>query len=428
MIKSFKQFIKEDINHLLSRGVDASRTYFVYDEQTNNTYFFLYNLNGNIVGYQKYNPDYPKEGGLGYLGRYFTKVQKGATGHSKIAVFGLDTYSIDSKYIFIAEGVFDIIKVHNLNEPGIANLGCSVSPQAKNWYSTLPQIKIVIQDRDDAGTELGAVGDYIYTVPEPYKDLGEMPQEEVKKFIENIKNELNLNNISEKKIDIDKFKAAMKRYKENDYLSKTNKKRIKEAGLNHFSKIEKNLKDCLDFFKKQNVENLNDILLDSTDNFSDISFIEISNGLKATGKFPLDPIEIKLKDNLTDNLESIISELDRNFEIKLTRYSELKEEDWWYRYMLRSVKNKDIYEKIILHPIISLNFKYNKDIDDDYDYQLQKDKYSKTTKLLQDSIRDEEVIERYLDSIGYPNLKFTTNYNFDSYYSNRVTIFVTFTL
>lgn len=211
MIKKFEQFIKEDIDHLSSRGVDANRTYFIHDEKTNNTYFFLYNLSGDIVGYQKYNPDYPKEGGLGYLGRYFTKVQKGPTGHSKIAVFGLDTYSIDIKYIFIAEGVFDIIKVHNLDEPGIANLGCSVSPQAKNWYSTLPQIKIVIQDRDDAGTELGAVGDYIYTVPEPYKDLGDMPQEEVKKFINDIKNELNLNNISEKKIDMDKFKIAMKR-------------------------------------------------------------------------------------------------------------------------------------------------------------------------------------------------------------------------
>lgn len=192
MIKKYKQFLKEDVNHVLSRGVDPDKTYFVYDRKTNNTYFFIYNLSGDIVGYQKYNPDNPKETGLGYMGRYFTKVQKGATGHSKIAVYGLETYKIDSKYIFIAEGVFDIIKIHNMNEPGIANLGCSVSKQAINWYSTIPQIKIVIQDRDDAGTELGKVGDYIYTVPEPYKDLGEMPQKEVNKFIENIKKELGI--------------------------------------------------------------------------------------------------------------------------------------------------------------------------------------------------------------------------------------------
>lgn len=192
MIKNYLDFIKEDIEHLKLRGVDPDRTRFVHDEATNDTYFFIYNLSGDCVGYQKYNPDNPKEGGLGFMGRYFTKVQKGATGHSKIAIYGLETYKIGKEYFFVTEGIFDIIKVHNFGEPGIANLGCSVSRQAKGWYATLPQLKIVIQDRDDAGTELGTIGDYVYTVPEPYKDLGEMPQEEVNEFIRNIKKELGI--------------------------------------------------------------------------------------------------------------------------------------------------------------------------------------------------------------------------------------------
>ena len=62
----------------------------------------------------------------------------------------------------------------------------------RSRYNSLPQKKIVIQDRDDAGTELGAIGDYVYTVPEPYKDLGEMPQEEVDEFIRKIKSDLKL--------------------------------------------------------------------------------------------------------------------------------------------------------------------------------------------------------------------------------------------
>jgi len=192
MIKRYLQFINEDVEHLIKRGVNPELTHFIHDVESNNTYFFLYNLSGEQVGYQKYNPDNPKEGGLGWMGRYFTKVQKSPTGHSKVAVFGLEKYDLSKSYIFIAEGIFDIIKIHNIGEPGIANLGCSVSPQAKNWYSTLPQTKIVIQDRDDAGTELGRVGDYIYTVPEPYKDLGDMSQEEVNKFIENIKKDLSI--------------------------------------------------------------------------------------------------------------------------------------------------------------------------------------------------------------------------------------------
>lgn len=202
---SFTNFYKEDkiivyafekieksLDHLSMRGVDPSKTYFVHDEESNNTYFFLYNLSGDCVGYQKYNPDNPKEGGLGWMGRYFTKVHKEATGHSKIAVYGLETYDMKKDYFFVTEGIFDIIKVHNTGEPGIANLGCSVSRQAKNWYSTLSQKKIVIQDRDDAGTELGTVGDYVYTVPEPYKDLGEMPQQEVNIFIQKIKKEIGI--------------------------------------------------------------------------------------------------------------------------------------------------------------------------------------------------------------------------------------------
>ena len=182
----------EDLDHLSTRGIDPNVTYFVHDDQSNNTYFFLYNLSGECIGYQKYNPDNEKAGGLGWMGRYFTKVHKEATGHSKIAVYGLETYDDKKDYFFVAEGIFDIIKVHNTGEPGIANLGCSLSGQAKNWYNSLSQKKIVIQDRDDAGTELGAIGDYIYTVPEPYKDLGEMPQEEVNEFIRNIKNEIGL--------------------------------------------------------------------------------------------------------------------------------------------------------------------------------------------------------------------------------------------
>ena len=191
MIMKFNHF-NESIKHLNDRGVDPNRTYYIYDEGSNNTFFFLYNLSGDCVGYQKYNPNNPKEGGLGWEGRYFTKVRKEATGYSKIAVYGLETYQLGKEYFFVTEGIFDIIKVHNTGEPGIANLGCSISRQARNWYRSLPQIKIVIQDRDDAGTELGRIGTYVYTVPEPYKDLGEMPQEEVNEFIRNIKKDINI--------------------------------------------------------------------------------------------------------------------------------------------------------------------------------------------------------------------------------------------
>lgn len=191
-MKKFNQFINENLDHLKQRGINPDITHFIHDEASNNTYFFLYNLSGDCVGHQKYNPDYPKQDGLGSQGRYYTKPYKEASGHSKISVYGLETFIDTKSYFFVAEGIFDIIKVHNAGEPGIANLGCSLSKQAKNWYNTLPQKKILIQDKDDAGKELSAIADYIYTVPDPYKDLGDMPQEEANIFIAKIKKELKL--------------------------------------------------------------------------------------------------------------------------------------------------------------------------------------------------------------------------------------------
>ena len=84
MLKKYHQFIVENLDHLKQRGIDSSITHFIHDEKSNNTYFFLYNLSGDCVGHQKYNPDYPKQDGLGSAGRYYTKPYKEARGHSKI--------------------------------------------------------------------------------------------------------------------------------------------------------------------------------------------------------------------------------------------------------------------------------------------------------------------------------------------------------
>jgi hypothetical protein len=93
IIKTFESFKKDGMDHLFNRGINPKKTYFVFDKETNDTFFFLYNLSGDLVGFQKYNPDNVKASGLGWLGRYFTKVYKEASGHSKIAVYGLETYN-----------------------------------------------------------------------------------------------------------------------------------------------------------------------------------------------------------------------------------------------------------------------------------------------------------------------------------------------
>jgi hypothetical protein len=39
-------------SHLKQRGVDTSKTRVIIDEDSGDTFFFLYNLTGQMVGYQ----------------------------------------------------------------------------------------------------------------------------------------------------------------------------------------------------------------------------------------------------------------------------------------------------------------------------------------------------------------------------------------
>ena len=158
-LKLFENF--DLIQHLKSRGVNPEKTKIIMDEEEGNVYFFLYNLSGQIVGYQKYNPNYIKKG----QGRaedprkvkYYNSISNEYKGRM-IAVWGLETYNFTDKYIFITEGIFDIARVHESGYPGIAVLCNDPSPQLKYWLNTLPQTKIVIYDNDRAGEKLKKLG------------------------------------------------------------------------------------------------------------------------------------------------------------------------------------------------------------------------------------------------------------------------------
>ena len=56
-------------------------------------------------------------------------------------------------------------------------------------------------DSDDSGSKLRNIADYYISTPSPYKDLGEMPDEEVNKFILPIINKFKEGTIKNQKID-----------------------------------------------------------------------------------------------------------------------------------------------------------------------------------------------------------------------------------
>jgi hypothetical protein len=180
--------IRDIESHLRDRGLDLKKTSVVLDKDKVTANFFLYNLSGKLVGYQRYNPNGTKKtsGNVSKdLWKYFTYASKEDTG-SSIAVYGLDTYDMKSPILWITEGVFDVNKLHNAGQSGIAVLTNKPGKAMKSWLRTLPQKKIVIYDNDAAGKKLRSVADFSFTVPEGYKDLGEMPQSEVNEFVEGI--------------------------------------------------------------------------------------------------------------------------------------------------------------------------------------------------------------------------------------------------
>lgn len=193
-LKLFEDY--EDLDHLKVRGVVPEKTRFIYDEQSGDTYFFLYNLSGQMTGYQKYNPAYPKTGQGKLedprLAKYF--IWTGDEGYGKkIAVWGLESLKWNDEYLFVTEGIFDCVKIHNSGNPAIAVMCNNPSDSLKSWIRTLPQKKIVIYDNDVAGRRLKTIGDWSFTTPESedtervIKDLGDMTQEEANEFISEIK-------------------------------------------------------------------------------------------------------------------------------------------------------------------------------------------------------------------------------------------------
>ncbi|MEM4261200.1 MAG: toprim domain-containing protein [Candidatus Woesearchaeota archaeon] len=205
--KDFYNLTKENnINsirdHLISRGLDPDRIGVVVDEKNNIATFFLYNLSGKLVGYQQYNPMGDKKVGHKYkedeakkdLMKYYSYVIGKRKDKSKeVAVWGLDSYDINIPYLFIVEGIFDAVSLHNAKVPAIAVLTNDPSESLLGWLRTLPQKKIVICDNDESGDKLIKAGDFFYKVPSNYKDLNEMSQNEVNDFVNKILKDLNLN-------------------------------------------------------------------------------------------------------------------------------------------------------------------------------------------------------------------------------------------
>ena len=170
--------------HLLSRGLDLRRTRVIVDDEAGLAVFLLFNVSGQLVGYQQYRPGAEKSGNEPRLNRYFTR--RGDEGKSKkLAVWGLETVTSDVSVVYVVEGIFDAVKLHNADRAAVAILTSNPGPLG-GWLRVLGKRTIGILDNDHTASQAGGIRGSTsksFVVPDPYKDLGDMPQDEVNDFI-----------------------------------------------------------------------------------------------------------------------------------------------------------------------------------------------------------------------------------------------------
>lgn len=167
--------------HLYARGFDPSKYRVSIDEINGSATFLIWNRLGQLVGFQRYTPRFPKKGKHPSELCYFTWATK-----PHHTIWGWEYVPHDTQTLYLTEGIFDAVKLVNAGIPAIALLGNAGSPAVKQYLRWTGYKLIAICDNDEAGKELARAADLWYNVPSGYKDLGDMPQKDVDKWIHSL--------------------------------------------------------------------------------------------------------------------------------------------------------------------------------------------------------------------------------------------------
>jgi DNA primase len=167
------------LKNLKSRHFDQNvHTHWV-DEVEGVATFPLWNLTGQMVGFQQYRPsatkkkdNHPRES------RYFTYRKDKVVG-----VWGLESWNF-SNTLFVTEGVFDAARLTSRGYSAVATLSNDVDPPLARWLWTVRKTRLVVAvcDNDSAGRKLAKCGHVAHVMDEG-KDMGEASDEYVTDFL-----------------------------------------------------------------------------------------------------------------------------------------------------------------------------------------------------------------------------------------------------
>ncbi len=161
------------VKHLKDRGMNPDLYNYSKSYSGNVVTFYLWNLSGQLVGYQQYKPlKTAKKQNNPKSARYFTYLPSGVDG-----CFGLELLDYSKKDLYVVEGVFKAAVLHRLGFNAVAVLTSSPK-RFKSWFKVMRQQfnVVAVGDADDAGAKLVRTVGKGFQSP---KDLDEMTDEEV---------------------------------------------------------------------------------------------------------------------------------------------------------------------------------------------------------------------------------------------------------
>jgi hypothetical protein len=165
--------------HLKDRHVNLDLHRFLLDEENQVATALLYNLSGQVVGYQMYRPgadktarNDPREG------RYYTHKTEGT-----LVVFGVESLHLTPNLVFLVEGVFDAARLSLRGFSALAVLSNNPTKDLKGFLKCLNRKVVVIYDNDAAGVKLAKFGHEAVCLDS--KDVGDASEEELNQLLKN---------------------------------------------------------------------------------------------------------------------------------------------------------------------------------------------------------------------------------------------------
>ncbi len=167
--------------HLNSRYMNTSNHVVWINVEEQMAVFPLWNLSGQMVGYQNYRPLNPKEPNNDpKSGRYYTHRNK-----DMVSVWGLETWNF-SRTLFVCEGIFDACRLTNHGASAIALLSNNPTDATKRWLWTVRQFRPVFSvcDSGPSGRKLASLSHKSHTMV--LSDLGDSSEYFVLQLIKKV--------------------------------------------------------------------------------------------------------------------------------------------------------------------------------------------------------------------------------------------------